>query len=835
MHRTRRIWTCSIFRKILTPGTLGVLMLCGRLPAADQPSSPRAGDTSQIRIVQNTQPPTAPGTQPPPATPGTQPPPVTPGTQPAPGAPGTQPAPVPSPTPDTGGAGAVPLPANLFGTPGGGAASLPAGSAPGRVEAASQIGSNVVSGGQAPLVSATDVGDLLRKSDSATGVETQRRSPIANETRIRGEHLGQILTYADGAFWFPARQDLDTFLSKIDSGSVRDLVLLKGPYSARYGPGFSFIDIETLGSYRSTTGGFDLHGTTMMNYQTAGEQLYGRQSIYGGDETWGFRASYGHRTGNDYHAGDGEDIPASYNARDFNFNIGVDPTANSRLEFGYMRLDQTGLEFPGQIFDTQVLLTDAYRARFTLENQPYFDRFQLDGWYNHTSVHGEAQGTGKRERIPQLNSLGFVGFTDIDQMSSGGRGAMTWGKVNEMQLTVGADFRYLSGALNERDTAFGLTLPCFTEFNFPIPRAQQSDAGAVFADCVVPVTDAWTVKSGIRVDLLDADIGHLSPAECASAAQVLGTTDFNHEYALLLAYVTSDYKVNSNWTASAGFGHAERPPTLTELFAEGPFLAALQNGFTSVIGNPLLKPEKLNQVDVGVRGDYDWFHTGLNGYYAFINDYITYEADNLFKLSNIILPTALTPNGLTVRYTNTNWATLAGFEWYGDVDVTGNLTPYVNMSYVEGRDLTRDHRGRIGTTFVNNAGQVVNFIGTLGSPQEPLPGIAPMETRLGIRFHEDSKAPKWSTEFEARIVNSQDRFAESLGEERTGGFVIYNIRAYWQARKGVLLTAGVENLLDRFYREHLDLRTGAPVGYNAGGVGVFQPGINGYVGIELTY
>jgi outer membrane receptor protein involved in Fe transport len=42
----------------------------------------------------------------------------------------------------------------------------------------------------------------------------------------------------------------------------------------------------------------------------------------------------------------------------------------------------------------------------------------------------------------------------------------------------------------------------------------------------------------------------------------------------------------------------------------------------------------------------------------------------------------------------------------------------------------------------------------------------------------------------------------------------------------MLLTAGVENLGDRFYREHLDLRTGR---------GVFQPGVNFYVGMRVTY
>ncbi len=76
------------------------------------------------------------------------------------------------------------------------------------------------------------------------------------------------------------------------------------------------------------------------------------------------------------------------------------------------------------------------------------------------------------------------------------------------------------------------------------------------------------------------------------------------------------------------------------------------------------------------------------------------------------------------------------------------------------------------------------------------------------------------------MAAKQDRVATSLGEVRSAGWSILNVRSYWQVREGFLLTAGVENLFDRNYREHLDLRTGR---------GVFQPGRNAYLGMELRY
>ena len=44
----------------------------------------------------------------------------------------------------------------------------------------------------------------------------------------------------------------------------------------------------------------------------------------------------------------------AFNSGDLEVVFGIRPTGDSELIFGYMRLDQTGLEFPGQVFDTVV-------------------------------------------------------------------------------------------------------------------------------------------------------------------------------------------------------------------------------------------------------------------------------------------------------------------------------------------------------------------------------------------------------------------------------------------------------------------------------------------------
>jgi outer membrane receptor protein involved in Fe transport len=724
-----------------------------------------------------------------------------------------QPPPAPAPTPAANAPRVgeiVPTTANLT---------------PARAEQAAG-GNALVSGQDAPFLGSTDAGDLLTKSNSGQGIESQKRSPIANETRIRGEHLGQILTQSDGVDWFPARQDLDTFLSKIDSGVVKDIIVVKGPYSAIYGPGFSFIDIETDPSPRSNTG-FDVHGRLLGGYKFNGQQLNGLASISAADCDWGVRLTYDQRNGNLYQSGNDTVIPSRYDSGNVDSVMGVDLSRTDHLEFGYMRLDQNGLEFPGQVFDTDFLVTNAYRLRYTSEKKDWYDRLTIDGFYNRTSMHGDAQNPDTRAFIPQLNAELFTGFTYIDQASSGYRIMATYGDPKELQLNIGTDMHYRIGQLNEFDSRGGLGTVCFSFLNFPIPPNQQIMNG-LFSELIDPVNDRWTFKVGVRGDYVTTNITGVPPGFSSCTNFYLqanhdyfgvpfGTTvtdDFAKAYMPWMAYATAEYKPTDVWAIDAKLGHAERPPTETELYAMGPFLAILQQGFTTVIGSPFLADEKLWQGDLSTSVKYQCFRAGAGGYCSLIQDYITVQPASPAQ-SGLKLPQSAT-NALTVQFVNTQLAELAGCEAYAEYDATDWLTPFVTLSYVEGFDLTRGQR------------PPGPLVGTVGS--EALPGIVPIEGRIGIRLHDASAERRYGVEFSSRLVGAQGQVATSLGEVASPGFVIFDARAYWQVTKNLLVTAGIENFTNQNYREHLDLLTGTPFG-----PGVFQPGINPYLGVQYVW
>ncbi|MCA9213206.1 MAG: TonB-dependent receptor [Planctomycetales bacterium] len=113
-----------------------------------------------------------------------------------------------------------------------------------------------------------------------------------------------------------------------------------------------------------------------------------------------------------------------------------------------------------------------------------------------------------------------------------------------------------------------------------------------------------------------------------------------------------------------------------------------------------------------------------------------------------------------------------------------------------------------------------------GRPHEPLPGIAPFDSYIGLRLHDPSADQLWGLEFAVRMVGAQDRVAASLQEVATPGFTTYDVRSYCRLTEDLMFISGVENFTNEFYREHLDYRTG---------LGVFRPGINFYFGTELSY
>src|SRR5690606_34656611 len=158
--------------------------------------------------------------------------------------------------------------------------------------------------------------------------------------------------------------------------------------------------------------------------------------------------------------GDGTRIPSSYKMQTFLGQIGFDLSEDSKLEFRYNRLDASGIEIAGQFFDIDFMTTDSFGLSYIAADPVMDSESRADLWYNRSRMLGDTRSSGKRDPCPVLDRVeraldtafgepqGTIRVddrtnTDGDATSAGIRGIRTYGQDDWVQMTVGADARYL--------------------------------------------------------------------------------------------------------------------------------------------------------------------------------------------------------------------------------------------------------------------------------------------------------------------------------------------------------------------------------------------------------
>ncbi len=75
----------------------------------------------------------------------------------------------------------------------------------------------------------------------------------------------------------------------------------------------------------------------------------------------------------------------------------------------------------------------------------------------------------------------------------------------------------------------------------------------------------------------------------------------------------------------------------------------------------------------------------------------------------------------------------------------------------------------------------------------------------------------------------------SVLEEATPGLTVWHLRTYYNSTDNLRLIAGIENLFDKNYQEHLDLRLLGPTGFGSPPSRVLSPGFTPYFSVEWTF
>ncbi|WP_417492782.1 TonB-dependent receptor plug domain-containing protein [Maricaulis sp.] len=319
----------------------------------------------------------------------------------------------------------------------------------------------------------------------------------------------------------------------------------------------------------------------------------------------------------------------------------------------------------------------------------------------------------------------------------------------------------------------------------------------------------WQTELGLRADRHravagTASVGTAVPAMPGMLAMAFNATDRRLDDTTFDAVARLWRPLNDATTLRLTLARKTRAPGYVERFAWLPTEASggLADGNTYV-GDADLSPETAWIAEAGL----DWASGSAYArptlFYRSVDDFIQgvpYDATPGVIDTPVEMVSAMNGDPTPLRFANTD-ARLYGLDM--DFGVAFNAAWHLDgtASWVRGE--RRDIDDNLYRT-------------------------APPSLRVGLT----REASAWSATLETLAVARQDRVSTSNSELETPGYVLLNLYGSWTLRDGVSLSAGIENLLDHSYRQHL-----AGYNRNAGsdvGLGERLPGTGRSLGLRLT-
>ncbi len=657
------------------------------------------------------------------------------------------------------------------------------------------------------------VQDLAQSLRSHPGVTALRRGAINLDPSVRGLYAEQIGVFVDGTRTFaagPAR--MDSALSHVSPHALQSLRVVRGPYALTWGAGaLSAIQAETF-KPAFGAGGFRVGGRAGYNYGSNGGANDGFGSLYGSSDRVRFTFQHNTRMGGDYRDGNGDTVDGEYESFDTRWDLGARLGRRTLLEYsgGFQR--QNDIDYPGRLLDATFFETQSHALAFShapasgilteLAGRAYVNR--KDHLMNND---GKPTAVRNHHRTPPFPIRVHLP-TSSDTVGARFHAALATGPL---RYKLGFDAYQLrqnaTQTISDRDTGD------VHHDRHPVwPAATLTNAGG-YAQVLVD-RGRSTLGATVRIDREQAAVGQVTSFFADNAvpeygldevhgrfrcvtAQCMGPThghgmhghgthghdmhDHGHGAAMLVsgdpfartgtsvsAAANASLRLTDYWQVTLGAGRAVRNPSALERYADR-FPAVKFQTAAEFVGNPRLVPEKSLELNVGTTLRAAGATVTLDVFVRNVDDYITVAHD-----PNLARRLPLSPDQL-FRYVQADAARFAGF----DLTASSAVGPWVDVrggwSYVRADDLLFD---------------------------EPLFGVPPFEQQVALDVHDPART-RW-VELLVTSTAAQARVASARFEAPTDGWTTVDLMGGVRMREGLTLRAGVQNLTDRYYVNHLN-------------------------------
>ena len=591
------------------------------------------------------------------------------------------------------------------------------------------------------------------------GVSAIRRGPINLDPVIRGLQGNRVPTFVNGGQTFavgPAR--MDSGISHVSPHDVQNVRVVKGPYALTWGPGtMSAIRIKTF--QPPFPGRFSIHGRTGFNYGTNATAADPYASLWGGNRRVTIGLFHNTRTAGDYHAGNGAVVPGHYEVNDSRWNLGLRISPNTLFRYTGGFEEDNKLDYPGRLLTAKYFLARSHN--FALQWEPKDGSLsEVAGHFYSDRLGHLMTNSGKPTAMPMAGRMPPFALNVQLPAHSDTLGGAFHVSMGHSALTgkIGTDFYHLYQNADRSVSRLGTGQLLF--YDIVWPQATQNDQGAYGQ--LLFQRGRGRVGGTVRVDGVQTSAGQVSPFFLQNTSGALN----NHEVNFSAAF-SSSYRVMENWSVSAGVGRAVTTPTILQRYSDR-FPSTEFQISAEFMGNPALKPEQSLEFDLGSSLRLKGTELEISLYHRHIDNYVTFSPDPS-------IPRRLPLSPMTVfRYINGS----ARF-YGGDATIERGFGRYVEGSATASYTWAEDNQ-----------------------LNEPLIGIPPL--RGGVRLTLHTPGGRAAIQGSTILSGRQNRVAASRFEIPTAGYAIFNLESFYQITPRWMVRAGVENLGNRYYWDHLD-------------------------------
>jgi len=605
--------------------------------------------------------------------------------------------------------------------------------------------------------SLNDVGEYFK---NITGASAVKKGGFAMDPVIRGFKQDQLNVQIDGGSrcWGGCPNRMDPPTSHIQSDDLERIEVIKGPFSVRWGQTMGgIVNLVMKRPQMSST--FKLNGKLNSGYESNGGSRKERLTLTGGSEKWDFYLGGGEKVfGNYISGGDQIEIPSAFTMRDYSVKFGVNPSSDHRIQLSWRQSFASDVSYP-------VLPMDASIDNTNILSLDYSGR---DISKLISSISAKTYYTNVKHVMDNFDRKNFAmveAETLADAITYGGRFEIGSQILESGKLFFGNDYYFHSKDGNR--TRFVKTNPCNTmmhpnkEFIDGVWQNSSISDYGIFGDYHQILSDKMTINTGVRLDMINANISEPSEQFVEAYGDSKDFSDQNVSFMGMLKY-----SVSPAISSTISFGRGTRSPDITERFINHlPIGKSPHEHF----GNPNLKPEINDQFELALSGLINNQLINFNVFYSNLSNYILAKVDS--SVNRLYMP--CDEPKYTKVFGNIDNAYQYGYELQLEGNIINNLRYNASVAYLIGYNQDID---------------------------EPLPEIAPLSANYSIKYSPTNVAG-W-IELNGRTVSSQDRISASYGETETDGYSIFGIVGGYTF-KNILFRVDVHNLFDTMYYDHL--------------------------------